>query len=204
MHRVDKINTNKWIGAGLLAAVGASVCCIAPLVAFVAGIGGVASSFAWLDAFRPVLIALTLLALGFAWYFKLFPSKQTDCACDHQPQTMFMQSKKFLMLVTFFAIAMLAFPTYAHLLYGKQQEDKISSAATTETVVINIKGMTCSGCEAHVNSEVGKVKGVSSVKTSYDNGSTVVKYDASKTSINQIKEAVNKTGYAATKITKAK
>ncbi len=54
------------VGAGLLAALAASLCCITPLLAVVGGLGGVASSFAWLEPFRPYLIVLTVGVLGFA------------------------------------------------------------------------------------------------------------------------------------------
>ena len=58
----------KWMGAGLLAAFVASLCCITPVAAFLAGIGGVGSTFAWVEPFRPWLIGITALMLGFAWY----------------------------------------------------------------------------------------------------------------------------------------
>lgn len=58
----------KLIGAGLLTAIAASLCCITPVLALVAGTSGLASTFSWLEPFRPYFIGLTILVLGFAWY----------------------------------------------------------------------------------------------------------------------------------------
>jgi mercuric ion transport protein len=43
----------KLIGAGLLTAIAASLCCITPVLALVAGTSGLASTFSWLEPFRP-------------------------------------------------------------------------------------------------------------------------------------------------------
>ena len=60
----------KLIGAGLLTAIAASLCCITPVLALVAGTSGLASTFSWLEPFRPYFVGLTILVLGFAWYQK--------------------------------------------------------------------------------------------------------------------------------------
>lgn len=54
--------------AGALAAIGASVCCVGPLVLLTMGIGGawIASLTAW-EPVRPWLIAATLVFVGLAF-----------------------------------------------------------------------------------------------------------------------------------------
>ena len=69
---------NKLIGAGLLTAIAASLCCITPVLALIAGTSGLASTFSWLEPFRPYFIGLTILVLAFAWYQKLKPQKKID------------------------------------------------------------------------------------------------------------------------------
>ena len=86
----------KLIGAGLLTAIAASLCCITPVLALVAGTSGLASTFSWLEPFRPYFIGLTILVLGFAWYQKLKPKKQIDCNCETEEKQKFIQSKMFL------------------------------------------------------------------------------------------------------------
>ena len=64
---------NQLISAGLLTAIASSLCCITPVLAIVAGSSGLASTFSWLEPFRPYFIGMTILVLGFAWYQKLKP-----------------------------------------------------------------------------------------------------------------------------------
>ncbi|MEK7254190.1 MAG: heavy metal transporter, partial [Bacteroidota bacterium] len=45
--------SEKWAGAGALAAVAASLCCITPVLALLAGTSGLASTFSWLEPARP-------------------------------------------------------------------------------------------------------------------------------------------------------
>lgn len=80
----------KLIGAGLLTAIAASLCCITPVLALVAGTSGLASTFSWLEPARPYFIGLTILVLGFAWYQKLKPkSKLTAIAKRKKNQNLF-------------------------------------------------------------------------------------------------------------------
>lgn len=67
---------NKIIGAGLLTAIASSLCCITPVLALISGTSGIASTFSWLEPFRPYLIGFTILVLGFAWYQKLKQKKR--------------------------------------------------------------------------------------------------------------------------------
>jgi mercuric ion transport protein len=54
--------------AGVLAAIGASVCCVGPLVLLTLGIGGAwIASLTALEPLRPWFIAATLLFLGLAF-----------------------------------------------------------------------------------------------------------------------------------------
>jgi mercuric ion transport protein len=65
--------------AGSLAALGASACCVGPLVAVSLGLGGVwVGSLTALEPFRPLFIALVLLAFGLA--FRRLYLLPTDCA----------------------------------------------------------------------------------------------------------------------------
>ena len=107
---------NKLIGTGLLTAIAASLCCITPVLALIAGTSGLVSTFSWLEPFRPYFIGLTILVLGFAWYQKLKPQEQIDCNCKTEEKPKFIQKKTFLGIVTVFAIIMLAFPFYSNVI----------------------------------------------------------------------------------------
>jgi len=190
---------NKLIGAGLLTAVTASLCCITPVLALIAGTSGIASTFSWIEPFRPYLIGLTILVLGFAWYQKLKHKKEIDCECDTDKKPKFLQTKTFLGIVTAFAIIMLAFPYYSEIFYpntGKQiiVVDK-SDISTTE---FKISGMTCASCEEHVNHEVNKLNGIVNSKASYENGNAIIEFDRTKTNETEIEKAINSTVYRVT------
>ncbi|WP_299761368.1 mercuric transport protein MerTP [uncultured Pontibacter sp.] len=192
-----------WLGTGLVSAVAASLCCIAPMLAIVAGTSSMAASLSWLEPLRPYLIGLTALALGFAWYQRLKPTSKIACDCETNSKPNFMQTKTFLSIITVFAAVMLAFPSYAHVFYPQTQgQQTTADKANVQTVEVKIKGMTCAGCEGHVNSEVNKLAGILKVKTSYADGNTLVQFDKTKTDVKQIEKAVLATGYEVTETKK--
>lgn len=190
-----KDNTDtKWMGAGLFAAFIASLCCVTPVLAFLAGIGGVASTFSWVEPFRPYLIGLTVLLLGFAWYQKLRPQWDPECTCEEDLS--FWQTKGFLGIVTVLAALLLAFPYYSDAFFPKQDKQVVYvQESQVQTITWDIKGMTCTGCEATVENAASGVDGVLEVDASYDTGQATIKYDRSKTNQETIKAAIDKTGF---------
>ena len=192
-------NENKLIGTSLLTAITASLCCFTPVLALIAGTSGIASTFSWIEPFRPYLIGLTILVLGFAWYQKLKLKKEIDYECETEEKPKFIQSNKFFVLITAFAIVMLAFPYYSGIFYPKMEKQIIvvdkSDIFTTE---FKISGMTCASCEEHVNHEVNKLNGIVNSKASYENGNAIIEFDRTKTNEAQIEKAINSTGYKVT------
>lgn len=74
-----RLNAKRSLVAGALAAVGASLCCVGPLVLLALGIGGAwIANLTVLEPFRPFFIGLTLLFLGLA-FSQLYLRPQ---ACD--------------------------------------------------------------------------------------------------------------------------
>ena len=190
---------NSIVGAGMLSAIAASLCCITPVLALISGVSGVASPFSWMDPVRPYLIAITVLVLGFAWYQKLKPRKKDEiaCECEEDEKPSFWQSKKFLAIITVFAGLMLAFPNYAHVFYpsNDKKEVVIVNASNIQAITFGVKGMTCNGCASHVENEVNKLPGIISVKASYEEATAKVEFDHSKVGVDEIEEAINATGY---------
>jgi mercuric ion transport protein len=184
---------------GLFTAFASSLCCTVPLLAVTFGASGSTSGLVWLETFRPFSIALTIGALGWAWYNQLRNNKMKDCACEPS-KTSFWQTKGFLGMVTAIALLLLAFPSYSNLLYQEKGQEVLQPAqdGPKKVVYVTIKGMSCESCERHVKKEVAKLKGVSQVDVSYSKGAATVKFDSKKTSIADIKKAVDATGYKAT------
>ena len=108
----------------------------------------------------------------------------------------------FLGIVTVIAVLLLAFPYYVKIFYPKPQQAKIIvvDKSNIQIAQLNISGMDCEGCTAHINSELSKVNGVIEANTSYKNANAIVKFDNSKISIDSIANAVNSIGYKVTSI----
>uniref|UniRef100_UPI0040480553 mercuric transport protein MerTP n=1 Tax=Mariniflexile sp. TaxID=1979402 RepID=UPI0040480553 len=182
---------------GLFAAVAASSCCIPPVIALIAGVGGGASALSWMEPFRPYLIGLAVLAIGFAWYSYLKQKNADDCGCEVDAKPKWFQTKGFLIGITLFAAVSISFPYYAHIFYpnNNNKEVAVVSEANVETLNFDIEGMTCNGCAAHVENEVNKLSGIISVTASYENENATVTFDKSKTTKEDIVKAINGTGY---------
>ena len=169
------IGNKKLVGTSVLTALAASICCITPVLAVLAGTTGLATTFSWIEPFRPYLIGFTVLVLAFAWYQKFKPKTQAeiDCECDDDlpvgeaGKPKFINSKSFLFLITLFAGAMLAFPSYSHMFYSSIDSSKqivYVEQSNLKEIRVTIEGMTCAGCEAHIESEVTKLDGILNVK----------------------------------------
>lgn len=192
--QTNNSDDTKWMGAGVLTAFAASLCCVTPVFALLAGIGGIASTFSWLEPFRPYFIGLTVLLLGFAWYRKLKPQWDPDCACEENPS--FWKSKSFLGVATILAVLLLAFPYYSGAFFPKQQNQVVYvQESQVQTISLDIEGMTCNGCESTVENVASGVSGVLEAEASYDTGKATIKYDQSKTNREAITAAINKTGF---------
>lgn len=104
--------------ASSLAAIGASVCCVGPLVLLALGVGGTwVSALTLMEPLRPLFIGLTLLFLGLA-FRKLYLVPQactpgTPCA---DPRTLARQRLVFW-IITVLLFGLLAVPWLAPLFY---------------------------------------------------------------------------------------
>lgn len=194
--------TEKLAGASILSAVAASLCCITPVLALISGASGVASSFSWLEPFRPYLLVITILVLAFAWFQKLKPrtAEELHCNCDEEENPPFLQTKTFLGVITLFAFLMMAFSYYGHIFYPKPDMNQVVtvSSKNIQEVKLNVNGMSCGSCEMSIENEVNKLPGIITVAANKESESTMVKFDNTKTSISEIENTINKLGYAIT------
>ena len=178
----------------VLTSASASLCCIVPFLGIVGGSGSLLSSASWLEPYRTFFIGGTFLFLVFAWYKTLKTSKADECGCEKKPS--FSQTKKFLGIVTVVSILLISFPSYSALLMQKQQPSStFVDQENNKKITLAVSGMTCASCEHHIESEVVKLSGVSSVKASYANKSAMVEYDPNKVDEAKIIAAINGTGY---------
>ena len=85
-----------------------------------------------------------------------------------------------------------AFPYYSGIFYPDTAKHIIvvdkSDIKTTE---FKISGMTCAGCEEHVNHEVNKLSGIVSSKASYESGNAIIEFDKTKTQETKSRKQLN-------------
>lgn len=115
---MPKINGNGPLIAGVMAAIGASACCVGPLVLLTLGIGGSwVGSLTVMESYRPFFIGLALLFLGLA-FRKIYLLPQvcapgTPCA---DPLTI-QQQRLMFWVVAVLLLGLLAIPWLAPLFY---------------------------------------------------------------------------------------
>ncbi len=112
------LNAKGSLVAGVLAGIGASVCCVGPLVLLALGISGAwIGNLTILEPYRPIFIGLTLLFLGLA--FRQIYLVPQVCAsgmpCAH-PKTSGRQRLTFWM-VAVLMLGLLAVPSLAPIFY---------------------------------------------------------------------------------------
>lgn len=112
------MNAKQSLLASTLAAIGASACCVLPLVLLTLGIGGAwVAQLAKLEPFRPIFVLITLIFLALAWR-KLYRAPQA-CAAD-QPcaNDRIIARQRALFWITAMPLAaLLVFPWFAPYFY---------------------------------------------------------------------------------------
>lgn len=115
---MSSLNVKGPLAAGALAAIGASICCVGPLVLLLMGIGGAwVANLAALEPMRPFFIGATLLFVALA-FRSLYLVPQvcepgTPCA---DPRTVSRQRLTFWIVVVVLA-SLLAVPWMAPFFY---------------------------------------------------------------------------------------
>ena len=104
-----------WLGTGaVLAAVGASVCCVGPLLLLSLGIGGAwMSTLTSMETFRPFFLILTLIFIGLGFrklYFVPDSCKEGDVCASPQVK----QNQRLIFWIgSGFLLLLVSFPWYA-------------------------------------------------------------------------------------------
>lgn len=82
---------------------------------------------------------------------------------------------------------------------GGKKEVK-EAPAESALIEVSINGMTCTGCENTIQTNLAKVPGIISVKASHTLGNAIVEYEPAKVDTVKIKEVVDGLGYDAVKV----
>ncbi len=186
------------VSTGLISALLASSCCIIPVLAIIAGSTGMASTFAWVAPFRPYLMLLSISVLSFAWYQQLREKKTPDDCCAVSEKPRFLQSNIFLAILTVFALTMMAFPLYSNIFFKQSAKHGtiMNNIDDFQQIEFKISGMTCAGCEDHIEHAVNRLPGIIEVSASHDKANTIIRYNPLIVSRKAIEVAVSSTGYS--------
>ena len=65
-----------------------------------------------------------------------------------------------------------------------------------EKVILNVQGMSCGHCVKAVEGSVGELAGVETVKVNLEQAQVEIAYDASKVTLDTIKETIDDQGYS--------
>lgn len=105
--------------AGTLTAVGASACCVIPLILLTVGIGGSwLSSLSRLEPYRPLFIAATLLFLGFAFYRIYLTPRVCDPGSSCTQHTAIKRLRLAFWITSALAFGLIALPWLIPLFYS--------------------------------------------------------------------------------------
>ena len=112
------MNHKQTMIAGVIAAIGASLCCVAPLLFVSIGLGGAwLANFAVLEPVRPVFIALALGFTSCAFYRLYVIQKNCEPGKSCADPSTLNKQRVFYWLVTVLLLGLLAFPWFAPLFY---------------------------------------------------------------------------------------
>jgi mercuric ion transport protein len=114
----ESTRSGSFLIAGLVAALGASICCVGPLVLLTLGVSGAwIGSLTALEPYRPIFIGLTLLFLAFAFYRLYFaPRVCTPGSACANPRSLKCQRRVFW-IVAVLVLGLIAVPWFAPLFY---------------------------------------------------------------------------------------
>lgn len=73
----------------------------------------------------------------------------------------------------------------------------MNDSATTTHTMLRAEGFSCPSCVTKIEKQVGRLKGVESVKVHFASARIEVDHDAQVTSVDEIVAAVAKAGYTA-------
>lgn len=112
------LGTKGSLVAGVLAALGASACCVGPLILLLLGVGGGwASHLIALEPYSPYLTALTVLFLGAAFY-NLYLRERVCAPADACAADRVIRNQRIMFwLLALPIMLLLTFPLYAPLFY---------------------------------------------------------------------------------------
>ena len=186
-------------GGSVIAAVAASLCCILPVLATLAGAGAIAAG-AVFDRWRPYLLGLTglLLAGGFflAWRDRK-KARVPGSLCATKPMGRW--NSIALGILAASVVALAAFPYYsgavARLVVRQPGPAPAVASADLSTVSFQVPDMDCPACAVALSAAFRKLPGVVDAKLDVDSRKAVVTFDRSAENVAVLKKVITDAGF---------
>lgn len=202
------------LGGAIAAALAASLCCTGPLLFVIVGAGafGAASAF---EPLRPYMLSAAVLLLAYGFYRAYFrrDARAADCApgtsCASSSVASSSAGRAGLWFASALVLAFALAPLYAgHISAALLRKETVEERAASQpasralaeseawqTATIEIEGMSCVSCEAPIEAALENTPGVGGADVSYEAGTARVQYDPRKTGVQQLRRAIETTGY---------
>ena len=184
------------LAAGVLAGVIASFCCIGPLLSLGLGLGSFAAA-AWFAQWRPVLLGLTFLFLGLAW-FLTYRRQKADCADGSNGHPPGKAARISLWLGTIVALAAAIYPSFPAT--SHRMSAAVLAGGDSKLRVL-IPSMDCPSCAAGIEASLDRTPGVRQAAVNYDTKSATLVFDPSVTNRDQLLALIDATGFPAERST---
>lgn len=152
-------------GSAVVAAIGASSCCILPL--FLGSLGGSAVVAAGaLESLRPYLLSASALLIAAGWYAVY--RRRPVSSCELPPSRLQRSVRPVLIACTLAVIGFTAFPIYAPALAGGGSIQPTSIVQGSTRLVLHVDGMTCAACAIEITDALRSVPGVLNAGVDYE------------------------------------
>lgn len=185
-----------WIlTGGFLSALAASLCCIGPLVAAVAGAGSFVAAASF-ERWRPVFLGVTVALLALAWVLTLRARRGAcaDAACATPRASRW--SLGVLIFSTVVAGAVALFPQLAQTAFGRPLIAS-STPADARVLRVRIPSMDCAACAVGITGTLERVSGIRSAVVHYATKEAEVYYDPKVISATAVIAKIDATGFKA-------
>jgi mercuric ion transport protein len=192
-----KKNGSSWaLTGGIIAGLTASLCCIGPLLSLSLGLGSFAAS-AWFAQWRPALLVITFLLLGFAWW-RTYHRPKIVCAdgtCTRPP------GKTARISLWLGTLVVLGLAIYPSLPVEHHQINAIAVATDDARLSVLIPSMDCPPCATGIEASLNRAQGVKQAEVNYDTKEANLIFDPAITSREKLLGLIDASGFPADRST---
>lgn len=189
----------RWsIASALVAALAASSCCLGPLLLAALGVGG-AGVTAALGAYRPYLLAGTVLLLAGGFYFTYRKPRIAGAdACGCARPTANRASRIGLWIATIVVVLVaVAPPLLAKWADSTRDRSGANAGANVAKATIVVEGIDCEACAAPMRKALTKVGGFRDLDIDVAKHSISVTYEPAPGRLEAYAAAIDDLGYEA-------